>query len=104
MMRPAMLAVRPGFRAVPDAPFCADDTVPSMATASSRRNRDARTFIGTTPLSVPPRRSVRPHLGCATQDTAVGRERLYGRQGSLLAVGGWWLVVRLQRGATNIGA
>src|SRR5688500_15529562 len=81
MMRPAMLAVRPGFRPALDAPFCADDTETSMAIASSSTVRDARTVIGTTPLSAPPRRSVRPLLRCVTEDTAVGREKLYGLEG-----------------------
>src|SRR5688500_18757123 len=64
MMRPAMLAVRPGFRP-PEEPFCAVDTASTVSTSTSRTSSGARRVIGTVP-----------------KDTAGPGERLYGLEGS----------------------
>src|SRR5688572_22577361 len=102
MMRPAMLAVRPGFRPPPAAPFCADDTGPSMAIAISSTSRGARTLIGTIPLSAPTLYRLHRAVGEACFQDVRGRIRQAGAKNYTvergfpcwLVVGGW---------ATNIG-
>src|SRR5688500_648255 len=97
MMRPAMLAVRPGFRPPPGTAFCADVTAPPMASASSRTSRRARTLIGTIPLAAPTLDRLHRAVGEACFQDVRGRIRqagaknLYGWQGTL--VGSWQLGV-----------